>query len=187
MKCIHYSSLTWVTIRGQNSRWCSVCHWKFNQFLFLKQRYKLHTYIEGINRPPNQSHDYLQVNSKQLKNDAKVPFTAEMVKASYNMMLVSLVTYAVQLHRRFRSQMLCCYFYMLKAQPERSKIQITTANKNTSNYTSRDHHKVIATATNQHWAYIHYCHSSRSVETHQIHKSFRNMQATSSNSFEHQQ
>ena len=44
-----------------------------------------------------QSQNYSQVNSKELEDDAEVPFATEMVETSHDVMLVPPVTYVVQL------------------------------------------------------------------------------------------
>lgn len=52
-----------------------------------------------FNKTRHHFHKYLQVDSKKLKDDAEVSFAAEMVEASHNMMLVSPITYVVQLQK----------------------------------------------------------------------------------------
>lgn len=49
---------------------------------------------------------YLQVNSKKLKDDTEVPFIAEMVKASHNMILISPITYIIQLQEQSHDQII---------------------------------------------------------------------------------
>lgn len=79
-----------------------------NSLKIHKTAVKPHTSVEDVSSTLHHSRSYLQVDSKKLKNDAEVPFTAEMVEASYNMMLVSLVTYIVQLQGQSHDQKICC-------------------------------------------------------------------------------
>lgn len=115
-----------------------------------KRNFRPHTYVEDVNKTLHHSHNYLQVDSKKLKNDAEVPIAAEMVEASYNMMLVSLVTYIVQLQGQSHDQMFCCHSYVLEAYPERPYSTSTTVNTITSNNMLESHDKVTATVADQH-------------------------------------
>jgi len=138
---IHFSSVTSTGFVGPNDKIPEKIHKRYS---------RPPTYVEGVNKTLHNSHNYLQVDSKKLKNDAEVAIAAEMVEASYNMMLVSLVTYIVQLQGESHDQMFCCHSYIIKAYPERPYATSTTLNTIPSNNMSGSHHKVIITVANQH-------------------------------------